>query len=375
MFTRLVCLILLSSSIISYAQIQEIEWCNVLVGPFTWGEYGEQRSLDYDYMIMKYEVTNAQYIEFLEEAHARGDLVQVNSNTVIGYYDGDSIWSAGEYEFYNLDGWIGDFNIKKIGWDETSFSIESGYKNHPVIMVTWFGAWAFANHYGLRLPSEEEWEKVARGNTGWDYPWGDESPVCEYSAVNGAKFADQANCNDVGTEEVGSYYNSTSPYGAYDMAGNVWEWTDSFYGGICPSERVFRGGSWYSDKYSLLGWNRSCVPPSGSDGSLGFRCIRDSITVRIEDKLNSPNRYELYQNHPNPFNPTTNISYSIPQKSNVKLKVFNSLGQAIEILVNGIQGEGYYTIPFDASNLPSGIYFYQLITDQFTDVKKMVVAK
>ncbi|MFC2083538.1 T9SS type A sorting domain-containing protein [Bacteroidota bacterium] len=90
---------------------------------------------------------------------------------------------------------------------------------------------------------------------------------------------------------------------------------------------------------------------------------------------NKTTLFNLDENYPNPFNPTTNISYSIISKSNVKLRVFNSLGQEIEILVSEIQGEGYYTVPFDAGNLPSGIYFYQLITDYFTDVKKMVVAK
>jgi len=83
----------------------------------------------------------------------------------------------------------------------------------------------------------------------------------------------------------------------------------------------------------------------------------------------------LSQNNPNPYNPSTTISYSIAQISYVNLRVYNSLGQEVTTLVDEIKSEGEYYVRFDASKLPSGIYFYKLETDYFTDVKKMVVAK
>jgi hypothetical protein len=96
----------------------------------------------------------------------------------------------------------------------------------------------------------------------------------------------------------------------------------------------------------------------------------------IDDEIESAYiTNSLFGNHPNPFNPTTTITYSIAQKGQVSLRVYNSLAQEVALLVNEIKSEGNYSVRFDASNLPSGVYFYKLETDYFTDVKKMVVAK
>jgi hypothetical protein len=83
----------------------------------------------------------------------------------------------------------------------------------------------------------------------------------------------------------------------------------------------------------------------------------------------------LFQNYPNPFNPTTTIKYSIPELSFVTLKVYDVLGSEIITLVNEEKPIGTHTIEFGASNLPSGIYFYQLQTPNFTQTKKMILLK
>ncbi|HMD13827.1 MAG TPA: T9SS type A sorting domain-containing protein [Bacteroidota bacterium] len=88
-----------------------------------------------------------------------------------------------------------------------------------------------------------------------------------------------------------------------------------------------------------------------------------------------PHEYELSQNYPNPFNPSTTITYSLPQAEHVRLKVYNVFGQEMQILVDRIQPPGSASIPFDASNLPSGIYFYRLSAGRFMDTKKMTVIK
>ena len=85
--------------------------------------------------------------------------------------------------------------------------------------------------------------------------------------------------------------------------------------------------------------------------------------------------YSLKQNYPNPFNPVTSIQFNIPSKSNVTLKVFNSLGKEIVELMNEVKSEGSYEVKFDAANLPSGVYYYKLSSDNFSETKKMILLK
>jgi hypothetical protein len=83
----------------------------------------------------------------------------------------------------------------------------------------------------------------------------------------------------------------------------------------------------------------------------------------------------LFQNNHNPFNPVTVIRYSVPKSSEVRIEVFNIRGQKISTLVNTNKSPGFYEVNFDATNLSSGYYFYHLKTKEFSEVKKMVVAK
>ena len=83
----------------------------------------------------------------------------------------------------------------------------------------------------------------------------------------------------------------------------------------------------------------------------------------------------LHQNFPNPFNPTTKIQYSIPQSSNVVIKVFNILGREIETLVNEEKPVGTYEVNWNASNLTSGVYFYRLQAGDFAQTRKMILLK
>ena len=83
----------------------------------------------------------------------------------------------------------------------------------------------------------------------------------------------------------------------------------------------------------------------------------------------------LRQNYPNPFNPSTTIEFSLPRKANIQLDVYNVLGKKVANLADGNYASGNYSIVFDAKNLPSGIYFYQLKTDNYNEVKKMELIK
>jgi hypothetical protein len=88
-----------------------------------------------------------------------------------------------------------------------------------------------------------------------------------------------------------------------------------------------------------------------------------------------PTSYNLSQNYPNPFNPSTRIEYSLIEATRVRLSVYNSLGQEVLNLVDEHQAAGKYLVDFNATNLPSGIYFYRLQSDKFTAVKKMLLIK
>ena len=179
--------------------------------------------------------------------------------------------------------------------DASSFTRENYYGNleyvdHPVIWVSWHDAQTYCEWRGTRLPTEAEWEKAARGGLeGALYPWGNSTPICELGAINGAKFDDDATCNDTDTAKGGSY--QANGYGLYDMAGNVWEWVmdwyDSDYYSSSPRQnpggpeeagidKVIRGGSWADDEKTVRAAMRTFHWPHDRDEHIGFRCVVDS---------------------------------------------------------------------------------------------------
>ncbi|MBP9580539.1 MAG: T9SS type A sorting domain-containing protein [Ignavibacterium sp.] len=95
----------------------------------------------------------------------------------------------------------------------------------------------------------------------------------------------------------------------------------------------------------------------------------------IDVDINGVKKFELSQNYPNPFNPATTISFSLPEASNVKLTLYNLLGQEIETLVNGFKESGVHTVHFNASKLNSGIYIYKIETNGLTQTRKMTLVK
>jgi hypothetical protein len=100
-----------------------------------------------------------------------------------------------------------------------------------------------------------------------------------------------------------------------------------------------------------------------------------SFSDEIEIQVSGPTEFALYQNYPNPFNPSTTIKFALPEKTDLELSVYNSLGEKVADVFKGELNEGYYEIEFSAENLSSGIYFYRIESKDFVSVKKMIVMK
>ena len=102
-----------------------------------------------------------------------------------------------------------------------------------------------------------------------------------------------------------------------------------------------------------------------------------SMAVSVKDGISLiPSNFMLLQNYPNPFNPTTTIEFHLPKETNVTLKIYNSAGIEVKTLIsNARYSAGIHKVNFDASNLPSGVYIYKLMTPEFNDMKKMVLIK
>jgi formylglycine-generating enzyme required for sulfatase activity len=143
----------------------------------------------------------------------------------------------------------------------------AGRETHPVVWLSWFDAAAYADWAGKRLPTEDEWEYAARGADGREFPWGTalEADRCNYRA------------SAVGsTTPVGSFPKGASAFGCHDMAGNVWEWTASWYD-AAEERRVLRGGCWGSGPMSVRACYRGRDFPGYWSNTYGARCARSAV--------------------------------------------------------------------------------------------------
>ncbi len=285
----------------SESGIDPAQWATVPQGPYPSGQHEEWVDLDYDYQIMITNVTNQRYAEYLNLALADGSLqlgeVEVHEGGEIhlvqglsGDYPGDPFHGY-EHEERILPGQKLHFSLEeadpRILFNGNTFSSVPEYASHPVTMVTWFGAQAYCQYFGWKLPLEQEWEKAARGREvdgeyALPFPWGEEIDSSYANYYSSYDLFEKILRKLGGTTPVGFYNGRTyqgfstsdhaSPYGLYDMAGNVWQWTGDDY----PNQhyRYLRGGSYFSYEVDLRVWKRNSAAPTYYAPDVGFRCAR-----------------------------------------------------------------------------------------------------
>lgn len=260
-------------------------WVPIPAGEFYFGQQGEKQTTE-DYEIMITNVTTTQYADFLTRALADG-YVKVDGDHIVGYYPGDVFRGVKHEERIDAGDWIFipmNDSSQRVKYDGTTFTVQPGYENHPMTMVSWFGAWGYCEYNDWRLPTEIEWEKAGRGTDTRPFPWGD-----EIQRENANFYASRDPYEDMSsygsrTSPVGFYngnnydgyatLDSASPYGLYDMAGNVWQWTGDVYEGM--HYRFMRGGSKDTYEMDLRLWVRNNATPTYFSPGVGFRCARDN---------------------------------------------------------------------------------------------------
>jgi formylglycine-generating enzyme required for sulfatase activity len=153
-------------------------------------------------------------------------------------------------------------------WEDGKIPV--GKEKHPVVGITKSDAEAFAKWIGKRLPTAWEWEKAARGSDGRIYPWGNEFPK-EKILCNSLEYAKGSSM------PIGSFEAGKSPYGVYDLAGNVWEWTASSVTTEGKEFVILKGGSFMTPRQSVRASNILLEDPQARLHDVGFRCVCEKL--------------------------------------------------------------------------------------------------
>lgn len=224
--------------------------------------------------ISKFEITNAQYCQFLNAAMASGDII-VSDSYVIGTNGSNNGADYVDQMYYDLTG-IGythnetiNGGAARINHSGGRFTVDYGFENHPVTYISWYGAMAFCNYYGYRLPTEWEWQAVADYDGSFTYGSG--------TSINNniANYGDSVHMD--GTTAVGNF--GTYGYGLCDMAGNVFEWTCSCLDSNDCYHIVIRGGGWYDVKIFCGVSERNHHGINAVSYGIGFRVVRSESSL------------------------------------------------------------------------------------------------
>ncbi len=385
-------------------------------------------------------VTNQQFLNYLTSALSSG-LIHVANNIVYSVADTNIICYTNQYATYY-----------SLGFNGSTFSIVDFRADHPMVGVLWYGATAYCNWLssqngyqscynlttgdcdstknGYRLPTEAEWEWAGRGghtNPYYNYPWGNDLDTTKanwpisgdpyetgtYPYTTPVGFYDgtlklKSTYNWPGAASSYQTNNGANSYGLYDMAGNVWQFVNDWYGRTYYSSSVYnnpkgpitgtlmpdnkpyrcmRGGNWYNgdvinsvnDGHSRISnrdpsYFRGPQDPNHPWYHVGFRVARNYSSTATGINTNQT-EINSCRSFPNPFNSEITFQFNLEKSSYVVLEIFNSMGQLINTLVNEKLNEGIHNYDWNAVKLSAGIYTYTLKTESLINTDKIILIK
>jgi formylglycine-generating enzyme required for sulfatase activity len=252
------------------------EWVHIPAGAFLYGHDKKSMTIDHPFAMQKYPVTNLQYKKFMLD----------NGYDKREFWSGEGwSWRTGTYDTKATEDYIKN-RLKQRPVDkrhEPYYWHDEKWNNPlaPVVGVSWFEAEAYANwlakqlEHPVRLPTEYEWERAARGTQGREYAWGDRF---DKNKINCAAFWEQkddasyAKNDNAGTSMVGQFKDGNTPEGLSDLSGNVWEWTNSWYEKE-QHHRTLRGGSWGNGRRNVRCANRYRDVLDYFSYAFGFRLV------------------------------------------------------------------------------------------------------
>jgi hypothetical protein len=177
---------------------------------------------------------------------------------------------------------------------------------------------------------------------------------------------------------IGTFIPSAPAIGLKSVPGTAYVWMSC---GASSTGIIYRSTNYgfsFTSQFTSL-YQAYCISMAdincGWCGAASGRIYKYTDNVGIGEPITTPTKFELGQNYPNPFNPQTTIDFSLAQAGYITLKVYNLLGQEVMTLIDGVETAGNHTTIFNASNLPSGAYFYTMKSGDFTDTKSLMLIK
>ncbi len=293
--------------------------------------------------------------------------------------------------------WMSKYEVTQQQWTaimgDWNFRTEpEGEEDHPADLVSWMDVQYYLNALNeaeqdtlWRFPSEAEWEYACRAGTDTRFSWGDDDdfeqlPDNSWYGLN----------SDTLTHPVGQ--KLPNPWGFYDMYGNVAEWVQDWYhtsydgaprdgsAWLDPAgiDRVRRGGHLRDVEIDCRARNRRRNVPWIRLGFMGLRLVRNDLQIEknLSNNGNVPEKFAIDKIYPNPFNSSAIISVALPESNDLKVSVYNLIGQQVAVLADNRYAAGYHNLVFNGSGLASGIYFIKVAyNDKIRNIKKIVLIK